>query len=177
MGERQNLGESAWDRVATGSLSQSNVHYVCGWRLFEAGKTASQQCGNFANLAVFGGEFRQGYLSESTRPEIFLKIYPSVNWGSFSASEYWKCCGWELLFVAICSYLAVWSFVAEVLRGREIIALMLYIGNCKMHVSSSVLNERTNAMGSLEDFDIATLLQKVIAFFDGFSSDETEPTG
>ncbi|EEN84753.1 hypothetical protein RHOER0001_1108 [Rhodococcus erythropolis SK121] len=44
-----------------------------------------------------------------------------------------------------------------------------------MHVSSSVLNERTNAMGSLEDFDIAALLQKVIAFFDGFSSDETEP--
>ena len=30
-------------------------------------------------------------------------------------------------------------------------------------------------MGSLEDFDIAALLQKVIAFFDGFSSDETEP--
>jgi len=44
-------------------------------------------------------------------------------------------------------------------------------------ISSSVLNERTNAMGSLEDFDIAALLQKVIAFFDGFSSDETEPTG
>lgn len=38
-----------------------------------------------------------------------------------------------------------------------------------------MLNERTNAMGSLEDFDIAALLQKVIAFFDGFSSDETEP--
>ena len=33
-------------------------------------------------------------------------------------------------------------------------------------------------MGSLEDFDIAALLQKVIAFFDGFSADETEtPTG
>jgi len=69
-------------------------------------------------------------------------------------------------------------FATEVSRGREIMLFMLYIGNCKMHVSSSVLNERTNAMGSLEDFDIAALLQKVIAFFDGFSSDETEtPTG
>lgn len=83
-----------------------------------------------------------------------------------------SCYSWQFARILLCGV-----FVAEVLHGREIIALMLYIGNCKMHVSSSVLNERTNAMGSLEDFDIATLLQKVIAFFDGFSSDETEPTG
>lgn len=145
MGERQNLGESAWDRVATGSLSQSNVHYVCGWRLFEAGKTASQQCGNFANLAVFGGEFRQGYLSESTRPEIFLKIYPSVNWGSFSASEYWKCCGWELLFVAICSYLAVWSFCgrsAAWSRNNRIDALHWELQDARFILSVKRKDER-----------------------------------
>ena len=30
MGKSQKMGESAWDCVATGSLSQTNVHYVRG---------------------------------------------------------------------------------------------------------------------------------------------------
>lgn len=38
MGESQKMGESAWDCVATGSLSPPNAHHVCGWRLLEAGK-------------------------------------------------------------------------------------------------------------------------------------------
>lgn len=52
-----------------------------------------------------------------------------------------------LLFAAICSHLAEWGISVEVLPGREIISLMLYIGNCTMHVSSSSVKRKDERNG------------------------------